>query len=486
MSSSLSIVGALPPARTAAPLGLSSTKDDIGAGFAALLEATANLVSGAPETVPQVPQPLGAVTSPPNEAAPANTDTTPLGTLMDALVAFETGGANAEGSADLDQLEQALDTVLALLSPGSHTTTEAAPAAAPVLPAAQVVADSRASVATDTPPAATPPAPALQPLADAIKTAAKALDPQSPLASKLVALADSIEKGGLDVAALARLGFTSVDDPALAGVEKAIAALLSNPAPPPAPVASPDASLFAKPQLAALADEKTPPPSSSSEPSDAKLEADAQIALAPKAAKPDQPAPSTPAASGDAPKPDAANAPAGTSTDTADGGAPATSAAPTRSDALAPQRPAATPYPTPAQPVVPQVAFEIARQVQQGTSRFQIRLDPLDLGRIDVDLNLDKTGATIARLTVERAETLDLLKRDQQSLEKALAQAGLDQQKTTLEFSLRQDNPSTQSDARWTAPAPATAAAGEPDPVAEAAITTYRGIARPGGLDILA
>ena len=97
-------------------------------------------------------------------------------------------------------------------------------------------------------------------------------------------------------------------------------------------------------------------------------------------------------------------------------------------------------YQAPVQQInMPQVAFEVVRQFSQGASRFQIRLDPPELGRIDVRMQVDGDGNVHARMTVERAETLDLMQRDQRSLEKALAQAGLDTGKTSLEFSLRQN-----------------------------------------------
>ncbi len=97
-------------------------------------------------------------------------------------------------------------------------------------------------------------------------------------------------------------------------------------------------------------------------------------------------------------------------------------------------------YQAPVQQInMPQVAFEVVRQFSQGASRFQIRLDPPELGRIDVRMQVDGDGNVHARMTVERAETLDLMQRDQRSLEKALAQAGLDSGKTNLEFSLRQN-----------------------------------------------
>lgn len=88
---------------------------------------------------------------------------------------------------------------------------------------------------------------------------------------------------------------------------------------------------------------------------------------------------------------------------------------------------------------VPHIAVEIARSLQSGISRFEIRLNPPELGRIDVRLEMDPSGNVTARLAVEKSETLDLLQRDQRALERALIDAGLDGNKTDLEFSLRQD-----------------------------------------------
>src|SRR5690606_1136999 len=149
-------------------------------------------------------------------------------------------------------LEQTLDAVLALLSPIAPAATDKTESAVPIPLAAQVIAESRAATIPDAPAIPDAAKPALQPLADAVQAAARALDPQSPLAIKLAGLADSIEKGGLDAAALARLGLTSADDPDLARIEKAVATLLSSPAPAPTPTAQ-TASLFTRPLL-------TPPP----------------------------------------------------------------------------------------------------------------------------------------------------------------------------------------------------------------------------------
>ena len=59
------------------------------------------------------------------------------------------------------------------------------------------------------------------------------------------------------------------------------------------------------------------------------------------------------------------------------------------------------------------------------TKRFEIRLDPPELGRIDVRLDVDQPARSRRACVVERAETLDLLRRDAPQLERALQHAGL-------------------------------------------------------------
>ncbi len=84
------------------------------------------------------------------------------------------------------------------------------------------------------------------------------------------------------------------------------------------------------------------------------------------------------------------------------------------------------------------VAAEIARNAQRGVSRFEIRLDPPELGRVDVHLKINDDGKVQAHLVVERRDTLDMLMRDQRGMERALENAGL---KTNadggLQFSLK-------------------------------------------------
>ncbi len=106
----------------------------------------------------------------------------------------------------------------------------------------------------------------------------------------------------------------------------------------------------------------------------------------------------------------------------------------------------------PASVPVAGLAVAIAAQSQAGNSRFEIRLDPPELGRIDVHLDVDRNGHVTSRLVVEKSETLDLLRRDAPQLERALQQAGLKTGDSGLQFTLRDQsfngqnqNPSGQS-----------------------------------------
>ncbi|MCS6762231.1 MAG: flagellar hook-length control protein FliK [Candidatus Devosia symbiotica] len=95
--------------------------------------------------------------------------------------------------------------------------------------------------------------------------------------------------------------------------------------------------------------------------------------------------------------------------------APAATAIPpqaARVDAVAP-RVVQAGYQTSQQQLnLPQLAFELARQVTDGNTLFHMRLDPPELDRIDVKLNIDNSGQINARLVVEKSEILDLMQRD--------------------------------------------------------------------------
>jgi flagellar hook-length control protein FliK len=83
------------------------------------------------------------------------------------------------------------------------------------------------------------------------------------------------------------------------------------------------------------------------------------------------------------------------------------------------------------------LAVTVAARAMSGAKQFQIRLDPPELGRVDVRLSIDASGKTQAHMTADQPQTLDLLQKDATTLTQALRDAGLDVSQSGLNFSLR-------------------------------------------------
>jgi len=89
-------------------------------------------------------------------------------------------------------------------------------------------------------------------------------------------------------------------------------------------------------------------------------------------------------------------------------------------------------------PVAEQVAFNIKTAVKTGNSEIQIQLDPTDLGKLHIKLEVGGDGkATGVVITAEHKSTLELLQRDARGLEAALADAGIKTDAGSLSFNLR-------------------------------------------------
>lgn len=86
----------------------------------------------------------------------------------------------------------------------------------------------------------------------------------------------------------------------------------------------------------------------------------------------------------------------------------------------------------------PQVASAITKAIQNGDTRFMIRLDPPQLGKVDVQLDVLSDGRVHATLSAERGDTLDVLQKDARLLERAFQDAGL--KPDQLNFQLRQED----------------------------------------------
>ncbi len=86
-----------------------------------------------------------------------------------------------------------------------------------------------------------------------------------------------------------------------------------------------------------------------------------------------------------------------------------------------------------------QVAVQIRKAVSSGNDRISIRLHPAELGRLQVKLEVADDGHVRALITAERAETLDLMQRDPRGLERALQDAGLKTDSSSLSFTLQDE-----------------------------------------------
>lgn len=119
------------------------------------------------------------------------------------------------------------------------------------------------------------------------------------------------------------------------------------------------------------------------------------------------------------------------------------------------------------------IALRITQAARSGETRFQIQLDPPELGRIDVKLEFSQEGQMRAHLAAERPETLDLLQRDARALHKALETVGLKLDDSALNFSMR-DSETDDSKADGSAAASTNDSAGDDeDAEAELAVDTH-------------
>ncbi len=137
----------------------------------------------------------------------------------------------------------------------------------------------------------------------------------------------------------------------------------------------------------------------------------------------------------------------------------------------------------PAHPAVAQVAMVVTKAAQDGVDRITIKLQPPELGRIDVRLDVGVDGRIQAVFAAERSATVDILQRDVRELERALQTAGLSTDPGGLSFGLKQQ--SGHGMARFGESAPAQdAAIAEGDAVVSPLVSAAARAAADGRLDI--
>lgn len=88
-------------------------------------------------------------------------------------------------------------------------------------------------------------------------------------------------------------------------------------------------------------------------------------------------------------------------------------------------------------PAAQAVAITISRAAQGGENRnMTVHLDPPELGRIEIQMHFTKDKSVKAHMIFEKPETMLMLQRDSQALERALAESGVDAGSDGLSFEL--------------------------------------------------
>lgn len=93
---------------------------------------------------------------------------------------------------------------------------------------------------------------------------------------------------------------------------------------------------------------------------------------------------------------------------------------------------------TPHVPVSEQVHVAITQGMKDGIDQITLQLDPADLGRVEVKMDMAADGKAQLSFLVDKADTLDALSRDARGLERMLQEAGVKADAGSMQFNLRQ------------------------------------------------
>jgi flagellar hook-length control protein FliK len=134
---------------------------------------------------------------------------------------------------------------------------------------------------------------------------------------------------------------------------------------------------------------------------------------------------------------------------------------PTAPSDTPPLTPAPSVRPAPVAPPVAQIAPALVQigHAPDGAQRLTLRLDPPELGHVQVRIERPPEAPARVEITVEKPETLQLLLRDQPQLQRALDQAGVPAEGRSVTFHIASPEPAPRSEPP-TAPAPSVASGG--------------------------
>ena len=83
------------------------------------------------------------------------------------------------------------------------------------------------------------------------------------------------------------------------------------------------------------------------------------------------------------------------------------------------------------------LALEMRKSIEDGREQMRVRLDPKDLGQLDVRLSFEKDGALRAIITASTSASNDLLRQEMPTLVRSLSDAGVRMDEGSLRFELQ-------------------------------------------------
>ena len=98
--------------------------------------------------------------------------------------------------------------------------------------------------------------------------------------------------------------------------------------------------------------------------------------------------------------------------------------------------------------IIDQVKVNITKSAVKGIDKIDISLKPVDLGHIEVKMQIGKDGKLQAHIISSRPETMEVLQKEMQTLEKAFNDAGFQTDEGSLSFSFRGGNQANQNQER--------------------------------------
>lgn len=88
-------------------------------------------------------------------------------------------------------------------------------------------------------------------------------------------------------------------------------------------------------------------------------------------------------------------------------------------------------------PASQQVMMNVQKGAEGKLDKITLQLDPIELGKVDIEFDFSEDGKTKAIILAEKPETLQTLKQDARTIETLLSDAGLELGDSGLEFDLK-------------------------------------------------